>query len=258
MLVKSGGDTLIVAHFDHGIRETSAEDARFVRGLAHRYGLTFETERVELGPGTSEETARSRRYAFLRRIAATYDGTIVTAHHQNDVIETIAINISRGTGWRGLAVLNDPTIERPLLTYEKARLYDYALQQGLEWVEDETNRSNRYLRNRLRAKLGNIDPATQGRLIALYDAQRKIAGLVDGECQRLVTTSRYFMTMIDESVSSELLRAWLANQALALTRPQRQRLLHAIKSAKQGDIVEPGAGVRVAFTKRDFIVKHPL
>jgi hypothetical protein len=66
------------------------------------------------------------------------------------------------------------------------------------------------------------------------------------------------MTMIDESVSSELLRAWLANQALALTRPQRQRLLHAIKSAKQGDIVEPGAGVRVAFTKRDFIVKHPL
>lgn len=258
MLVKAGGDELVVAHFDHGIRPESADDARFVAALANRYNLKFETERAELGPDASEETARIHRYAFLRRIADDYDGRIVTAHHQDDLIETIAINLVRGTGWRGLAALNDPNIERPLLTYEKSALYDYALEHGLEWVEDETNQSHTYLRNRIRTRLGNIDSAVRHRLAGLWEEQRGLAGQIDTECSRLATSSRYFMTMIDEKSASELLRAWLLGHSLSMTRPQRQRLLQAVKVAKQGDIVEPGGGVQVIFSKRDFIVKHPL
>ena len=66
-LMKS--DQVIVAHFDHGIRPESADDAAFVKSLADKYGLLFETKREELGPDASEELARDRRYVFLRDIA---------------------------------------------------------------------------------------------------------------------------------------------------------------------------------------------
>jgi tRNA(Ile)-lysidine synthase len=63
-LVAAGEHELVVAHFDHGIREDSAEDARFVKGLAEHYGLPFVMKREELGKTAGEEQARTRRYAF--------------------------------------------------------------------------------------------------------------------------------------------------------------------------------------------------
>jgi len=69
----------------------------------------------------------------------------MTAHHADDVIETIAINHLRGTGWRGLAVL-DSDIVRPLLGMSKEVIKDYAQKRGLTWREDSTNTSDVYLR----------------------------------------------------------------------------------------------------------------
>ncbi|HEX6258362.1 MAG TPA: tRNA lysidine(34) synthetase TilS, partial [Candidatus Saccharimonadales bacterium] len=107
MLAGQAGLELIVAHFDHGIRQDSTEDAEFVRAAAQRYSLPFELGQATLGPGASEEAARTARYSFLRSIAKKYQARIVTAHHADDVIETIAINVARGTGWRGLVSLRD-------------------------------------------------------------------------------------------------------------------------------------------------------
>src|SRR3989344_5293986 len=98
MLIKQKEHNLVVAHFDHGIRVDSDADARFVWELAKKYELSFEVRREELGDAASENTARSHRYAFLRDIAKKYSATIVTAHHADDVVETIAINLTRGTG----------------------------------------------------------------------------------------------------------------------------------------------------------------
>lgn len=64
--------------------------------------------------------------------------------------------------------------------------------------------------------------------------------------------------MIDAPTAQELLRAILKRQGLSLTRPQRERLLHAIKTAKPGTIFEAGQGVYVRFTDREFIVNSPL
>jgi len=258
MLVKSGQHELIVAHFDHGIREESAADARFVRGLAERYGLVYRQAREELGRGTSEEQARTRRYAFLKSVAANENAKLVTAHHGDDLIESIAINLSRGTGWRGLAVLNDMTIERPLLRMRKSEIYEYALAHGLEWVEDETNLTDAYLRNRLRRRLSQLTDATKTRFSDLRAEQCQLAGLIDEECGRLDTRSRYFLTMVDDAVGLELLRSLLLKESLSLTRPRRRRLLHAIKTALPGSTFQAGDGVRVGFTVREFIVKHPL
>lgn len=254
MLVREGVHEIIVAHFDHGIRPESAADARFVTALADQYGLKCVVAREELGASASEATARERRYAFLRSVAASSDARLVTAHHQDDLIETIAINLLRGTGWRGLAVLGNKEIERPLLHMTKREIYEYALTRKLEWVEDETNQSDKYLRNRVRRKIGGMSEALRSDLVALWHTQQLLAAEIDEQTSKLPLTSRYFITMIDDSVAIELLRALLLEKNLSLTRPQRSRLLHAIKTAKPGDRFEAGQGVTVQFTLREFIV----
>jgi tRNA(Ile)-lysidine synthase len=258
MLARSGEHELIVAHFDHGIRQESADDAGFAALLAEKYGLSFESVRVELGAKASEDTARQARYNFLRRMAAKHEAVLVTAHHQDDAVETIAINLVRGTGWRGLAAMNDKTIHRPLVNHSKQQLYQYAVNNGLEWVEDVTNTTDAYLRNRLRKRLNRLSADTKSELISLWGEQSRLASEIDAEAAKLATTSRYKLTMIDEACALELLRATLAGQSLSLDRPRRRRLLHAIKTARPGSTFEPGSHVTVRFTMREFIVKHPL
>jgi tRNA(Ile)-lysidine synthase len=257
-MMKNIEHTVIVAHFDHGIRPDSAADARFVEALASSYGLAFETERSELGSGASEDTARTYRYAFLRRVAAKHDAVIITAHHRDDVIETVAINLIRGTGWRGLAVMNDSSIHRPLMQYQKKDIYAYALAHGLEWVEDSTNGTDRYLRNRLRRRITSLSSEAKAELMRLHANQRAVASEIQSESVRLMRPSRYMLTMIDEPCATELLRSWLNAQSLSLTRPQLSRLLHAIKTARPGDMFQAGNQANIVFSKREFIVKHPL
>ena len=114
---------ILVAHFDHGIRSNSAEDCAFVERLAHEYGKPFVCEHAQLGENCSEATAREARYAFLRRLAKEYAGKIYVAHHADDIIESITINLLRGTGWRGLAPMQSEDIERPLCAIVSATAY---------------------------------------------------------------------------------------------------------------------------------------
>lgn len=205
-------ELLIVAHFDHGIRSESADDARFVEGLAKKYNLTFETTREELGKDASEDVARQRRYAFLRSLAQKHDAEIVTAHHADDVIETIAINVARGTGWRGLAVLNNVMIHRPLLHKWKNDIYAYAARRRLEWVEDATNRTDAYLRNRVRKCIGKeLAENDKKQLHERWQQQTATATAILDEVRQLLEQpnvySRYFMTMLPYESAHEILRA---------------------------------------------------
>ena len=249
MLVKKGVHELVVAHFDHGIRSESDADARFVWALAQRYGLPCEVRREELGSRASEAMARTRRYAFLEDMAAKYDATILTAHHQDDVVETIAINLARGTGWRGLAVFGRSDVQRPLLGYRKKELYDYALARGLEWVEDETNANDTYLRNRVRRQISRLSDDDRKNLLAIYASQAQLRTKIDREVARLQRNvpSRYFMTMISENVAIELLRA--ATNGCA-TRPQLRRLWLAIKTAQPGTDMTVNGEITAHFAQR--------
>lgn len=245
---------LVVAHFDHGIREDSAEDAAFVRSLAQKYGLPFESRREELGAGTSEEKARQRRYHFLKTVAKKYDGKIVTAHHGDDVVETIAINLKRGTGWRGLAVLDSETF-RPLLDVSKQELTQYAQRKQLEWREDSTNASDAYLRNRIRRTVTDLSDDHKRQLLALRAHQKQMKSEIEAEVKRLVGPgpqySRYFFTHVPKTVAAECLREVVGGR---LTRPQLERALLAIKTAAAGSIHQAGSGVSLRFTSRNFSV----
>lgn len=252
MLTHVPGHELVIAHFDHGIRPDSAEDAVFVAGLAERYGLPFEMKREELGPQASEELARARRYEFLRELAEKYDAKIVTAHHADDAVETVAINLHRGTGWRGLAVL-DSDVVRPLLSMHKKELHDYAQKRQLAWREDSTNKSDAYLRNRLRKLVDSLSEDEKRQLLALRHQQLGARKVIDKEVARLVgpgpNYSRYFFTHVPKAVALECLRFVTAAR---LTRPQLERVLLAIKTASAGSQLEAGAGINLRFTSRNF------
>src|SRR5882724_1815869 len=99
---------LTVAHFDHGIRSDSAEDRQLVQAIARQYGLPFVYDEGRLGPGASEATARQARYSFLHQVlGASGARAIMTAHHQDDVLETAIFNLIRGTGRKGLTSLGN-------------------------------------------------------------------------------------------------------------------------------------------------------
>jgi tRNA(Ile)-lysidine synthase len=261
-LVQRGGARLIVAHFDHGIRKDSAGDATFVGKLARDYRLEFETKREELGMGASEALARERRYAFLREVAVRYGNvSIVTAHHADDVIETIAINIERGTGWRGLAVLDSDLI-RPLLHVSKQAIISYAKQHDLEWHEDSTNKDTTYLRNELRMRISErLSTEDIQKIYSLWQAQLELKQLIDSETQRILATSdhnysRHFFMSVDTASALELLRTacqWEVGSSPTI--PQRERALHAIKTLQPGKVHQVGDGIRLVCRLRTFSIQ---
>lgn len=250
---------LIVAHFDHGIRSESADDAAFVKNLAKQYGLAFETKREELGVNTSEELARERRYMFLRDVAKRYSATIMTAHHADDIVETIAINMSRGTGWRGLAVLDSLGIERPLLDKTKAELIKYAKENVLEWREDATNSDTKYLRNGFRQKLTGFDDESKELLQLYRKRQVALKKQIDNEIQGLIRApySRYLLTNVPDVAALELLRGILiVETGKGATRPQLERMLLAIKTYRAGQAFDVDKAYVLRLSRSDFVVEN--
>jgi tRNA(Ile)-lysidine synthase len=239
---------LIVAHFDHGIRDDSIKDADFVKELAEKYGAEFVVSHAKLGKRASENQARLKRYEFLRTVAREHDGRIVTAHHRDDIVESIIFNVRRGTGWRGLAVMNATDIARPLLHMSKVELYDYALKRGLAWREDPTNASDVYARNHIRLHtMPRINIEQRLEFAMFHAAQTALRTAIDDELQKLYEAlkreegkgrtafSRHFFIMADESPALELLNYIIKQQkGVGLTRPALHRLLLAIKTGRPG------------------------
>jgi tRNA(Ile)-lysidine synthase len=263
MLAASGKHDLIVAHFDHGIRPDSADDARFVRLLAEKYHLPYCTTREELGAKASEERARTQRYKFLRAQAKKHHATIVTAHHADDIIETIAINLIRGTGWRGIAILDTAELRRPLLHQTKEKIRAHALTRRLEWVEDSTNAETQYLRNRVRRLVASlISEENRQSVLEIWERQVAIKKEIDKEVGLYIHDdheySRYFLTHADPLSAAELLRAAvLVKNKTGATRPQIERALLAVKTAHAGSTFELGGGVELHFKTRTFVVQTP-
>ncbi len=224
---------LIIAHFDHHLRNNSHEDYLFVEHLAQKYDLPFFGGEATL-KNSSESVARTARYSFLFALAQKHDAMIVTAHHLDDLVESIAINLLRGTGWRGLAVLNREGILRPFLDlkWSKKDIYKYAATHHLTFREDPTNSSDIYLRNRLRTQLV-ISHSQKNNLYNLRNRQISIAneiGLILSEYTTSSELPRSLFTNLGSTLADELLRSFLERHGEKTTLPTRLRLLSAIKT----------------------------
>jgi tRNA(Ile)-lysidine synthase len=150
------GLALTVGHVHHGLRPDADRDAAFVSDLAARLGWPAVVERVAVAgrAGRSPETAaRAARYAALDRIARRAGAArIAVAHTADDQAETVLMRLLQGAGPRGLAGIpaRRGRLVRPLLEVDRATVLDYLAAAGLDWVEDETNRELKMLRNRIR------------------------------------------------------------------------------------------------------------
>ncbi|MEO5370314.1 MAG: tRNA lysidine(34) synthetase TilS [Magnetococcus sp. DMHC-1] len=177
LLVRSGlpgRHACVVAHFDHALRPTSGDDARFVGDAATCLQLPFCVERWQepLAVGNLPERARLARYHFLEQTAhRTGAKAILTGHQQDDQAETFLERLLRGSGVRGLGCMaavrplrSNPetgpeslpatplTLVRPLLTFRRAALRQWLQANSLTWREDPGNLDLRRQRSRLRLK----------------------------------------------------------------------------------------------------------
>lgn len=157
-----------IAHFNHQLRgRDSDDDYFFVQSLAKRYGFRFHGGHGHVKSHSEkygisiEMAARVLRYKFLEKTAVKAECNIIaTAHNSDDNVETFLLNLLRGTGLTGLSgiparrsITRSIFVIRPLLTFSKKEIRDYAAKRMLDWHEDATNTDNKFLRNKIRNEL---------------------------------------------------------------------------------------------------------
>jgi len=227
----------VAAHFNHCLRgEESDRDEEFVKTLCADLGVKCVTERgnvaafAEEGGRGVEDAARVLRYEFLHRTAEAEGCTrIATAHNADDNAETVLLNLSRGTGLKGLCgippVRGD--IVRPLLQTTRAEIEEYLECNGLEHIEDSSNALDDYSRNRIRHHvspvLGELNPAFAGAVARMTESLRE-----------------------DEEYLSSLAAAFIAEKAegnaipagetMALPRSVRMRVLRLMHGGELSSV----------------------
>ncbi len=158
-ILPTEGIRLTVAHLDHGARPESGDEAAFVARQAEALGLACVIGRCVLDPQQPgfEERARRARRAFLARVARARTAAVALGHTLEDQAETVLMNLARGAGRRGLSGMAPLTRAegvwwlRPLLDERRETLRAYLRCEGVEWLEDASNRQLRFTRNRVRA-----------------------------------------------------------------------------------------------------------
>lgn len=157
-LKKENGIKVIVAHINHNVRSESESEKDFVYDYCIQNNLVFEYMKIDSYDGYNfENEARDRRYNFFDELVKKYDCKyVLTAHHGDDLMETILMRIVRGStlkGYSGFSRVvnrNGYKIIRPLIHMSKSELLVYDHNVGIEYVVDKTNFLDIHTRNRYR------------------------------------------------------------------------------------------------------------
>lgn len=154
------GFTAAIAHCNFGLRDAESDgDELFVKQLAEQYGFPFFTTRFNTKEfahkkGISTQmAARDLRYQWFEDVRTSQNlDFIATAHHANDALETVMLNLTRGTGLAGLHGISflNGHLMRPLLFASKEQIVQYIAENQLSYREDSSNFSNDYKRNMIR------------------------------------------------------------------------------------------------------------
>lgn len=142
---------LSAAHFNHHLRGAESDrDEAFVREFCAGYGIPLSVGSAEVVPGKKglEAAARDARYAFLRILP----GKIATAHTADDNAETLLLHLVRGTGLKGLGGIRpqNGNVIRPMLNVTRQDVEDFLAEYAVPHIEDSSNHTDAFLRNRLR------------------------------------------------------------------------------------------------------------
>lgn len=157
------GIKIYVAHINHMIRKEAIDEEKYVKEFCEKLGIECFVKRADIlkiakkeKMGT-EETGRKIRYEFFEEVYKKVKANkIVTAHNNNDKIETIFMNILRGSGasgLKGILPVRDSKYIRPLIEMTKDKIEKYCIENKLNPKYDKSNKDNIYIRNKIRNKL---------------------------------------------------------------------------------------------------------
>jgi tRNA(Ile)-lysidine synthase len=237
---KSLGLSVRAVHIHHGLHANAAEWSAHCRRLAKRLHVPLKVlkARVDRSPGTSlEAEARKARYAILGK--ELHPGEILlTAHHEDDQLETVLLQLFRGAGLAGLAAMPELApfaqglLARPILPLPRASLETFAHAHRLTWIEDDTNLDPRFDRNYLRQSIIPLIKARwpgAGRAAArsarhIAEAQKLLnaLALTDLECASVgAALSVKVLRRLPPERRRNALRYWIARRGATLPNTRR-------------------------------------
>jgi len=232
-------------HIHHGLSSNADAWATHCENLCQQFQIPLLIQRVNVNMANGIEAgARQARYEAIAQHILPQEW-LATAHHLQDQTETFFLALKRGSGLQGLSamqaqstVYNVP-IFRPLLSFNRQQLLNFVQQQGITWIEDESNADNQYDRNFLRNQIlpdlrqrwGHFDSAVQRCTQHCYEQQQLLNELLAEEYQKNVDkTDRTFKVQhfADYSAIKQraLLRLWLQECGVAM--PSLVQLEHLI------------------------------
>ena len=162
--------TIVCAHVNHNVRKESASEKVFLEEYCNSNGIVFESMVIEeYGEDNFHNEARNKRYKYFEEIIFRYKSKyLFTAHHADDLVETILMRIARGStlhgyaGFSKIVNMENYRIVRPFIEYTKDDLYNYCKENSIKFVQDASNDKDVYTRNRYRKYvlpfLKNEDP----------------------------------------------------------------------------------------------------
>lgn len=150
--------SLIIAHVNHNVRKESYEEAEYMKKYCEDNNLLFETMTIEeYGDDNFHNEARNIRYNFFESLVNKYDADyLMTAHHGDDLIETILMRMVRGSnlsgysGFKQVVQMDGYKLVRPLIHYTKQELEEYDKENEVKYFVDSSNNKDKYTRNRYR------------------------------------------------------------------------------------------------------------
>lgn len=250
------GWDLVVCHIHHGLRGAEADrDECFVRALAEQLGLPCAVSRIDAAALalqdhiSVEEAGRMARYAFFAQTAGE-GGRIATAHTLDDSIETVLMNLVRGTGLRGLCGIPRirGNIVRPLLDCTRAEVEDYLGALGQPYCTDSTNLTDDYTRNRIRhdilprlCELNPNFPGAMARMLPRLAAQQALTdSLATQSAQQLHAAcgglSRQGLSALPEPVCDRLLLRLLEQNRLPVSAAAVERMTETLRTGGKLDL----------------------
>jgi len=190
---------VIAAHLNHGLRKEAEKEEAFVKDICHSWGVTCYSCRVPVADlararkMSLEEAGRSARYEYFYNLLEKSGAErIATAHHRDDVAETVLLHFLRGSGIKGLRGIlpSSGKLVRPLLNTDKSELLSYLEIEKIDYCLDESNFDPAYMRNRIRHYLlpyleKEFNPRIVGKLSQLALIARDENDVLEEETRRL-------------------------------------------------------------------------
>ncbi len=236
--------SLFAFHIHHGLNRQADKWCDHCREVCATLGVWFESRRVQVDRHSKngvEADARSKRYAALGEMCRKHQVTLLlTAHHQDDQVETVLFHLMRGTGMAGLSGMDSvaciPELKkdrviflgRPLLSLSRKSLSQWAKENGLSYVEDDSNSDTKYTRNAIRHHLvpvmSDIFPGFQNRLARMSEHVGTSQKLLNELGEEDLRTCRISGNRLDlaqaRSLSASrmenLLRCWLIGNGIQI------------------------------------------